>query len=163
MARASARDARAHRPRRGSSCERALQDTGHHAATVEVLLGEVAREPAVSLVVGLDGRQRAHRLIHRAEAKQARGVGQPAGPGVLHHRRLPAGQVADGPVTGPAVHELDTVGLHAAEFAARRLDVAAVLLRCGADLPGLTYAPAKGAEAVAPFRVVLAQAHRQLE
>src|SRR5207249_10834403 len=54
----------------------------HHPATVEVLLGEVAREATVSLIIGLDRRQRAHRIVHRSEPEQARGVGQPAGPGV---------------------------------------------------------------------------------
>src|SRR2546430_9090898 len=49
IARASARGARAHPPRRASSCERALQDSRHHPATVEVLLGEAAREATVSL------------------------------------------------------------------------------------------------------------------
>src|SRR5205823_14774197 len=89
--------------------------------------------------------------------------GQAAGPGVLHHHRLAAGQVADGAVTGPAVHELDAVGLDAAEFAARRLDVGAILLGRGADVPCLAHAPAHRAEALAPFGVLLAQAHGQLE
>src|SRR2546430_15730338 len=95
IAGASARGARAHPPRRASSCERALQDSRHHPATVEVLLGEAAREATVSLIIGLDRRQRAHRIVHRSAPEQARGVGQPAGPGVLHHRPFPAGQVAD--------------------------------------------------------------------
>src|SRR2546430_13134058 len=45
----------------------------------------------------------------------------------------------------------------------RRLDVGAILLRRGADLPCLTHAPTQGAEALAPFGIVLTQAHRRSE
>src|SRR5205807_8327242 len=62
IARASARGARARPLRRALSCEGTLQDSGHHATTVEVLFGEVAREATVSFVIGFDRGQRAHRF-----------------------------------------------------------------------------------------------------
>src|SRR2546422_6913971 len=56
-----------------------------------------------------------------------------------------------------------SVGLHAAELPSRSLDVGAVLLWGRADIPCLAKLPPERLEARLPLRVVLAQAHGQLE
>src|SRR6266481_991355 len=103
---------------------------------VEMLLGQRACQTCMPPVIGLDGRERAHRIVERAEAKETLGFGQdPARPGVLDDGRLSAGEIAEGPVADPSVREMDAGGIRAAELAPRLLDVAPVLPRGRGHLP----------------------------
>src|SRR5439155_2305235 len=107
--------------------------------------------------------QRADGFVHAAEPKQALGRWKAAGPGILHHDGLPAGQIADGAVAGPAVHKLGTVRFDTAELPSRSLDIGMVLLGRGAHVPRLANLPSQGLETPSPLLEVLAEAHRQLE
>src|SRR2546426_4737418 len=69
LARHAARPPRAGRPAR-PDIQSLLQDAGDDIAAVEVLLGELACEPGVTLVVRLHGGKCFHRLVHVSEAKE---------------------------------------------------------------------------------------------
>src|SRR5439155_15825673 len=101
---------------------------GDDLAGIEVLFGQLAREAAVSIVIAGDRLQEARCIGQIPEAEQSGGIGQEAArAGVLDHGRLAAGQVAERTVADPGGLEAYVVGLGAAEFTPRVLDVALVV------------------------------------
>src|SRR2546427_4393017 len=141
-----------------------LEHTPQDATGIEVFRGQRARATAVALVVGPPVGRRAHRLVHVPEPEEAVGIGQKAaGTRVLHHGRLPAGQIAGSAVADPTGRQFDVSWLGATELTSRSLDVGAVLLRRRADIPGLTNLPAQGFQTGTPFLVVASEADCLLE
>src|SRR5258708_10673678 len=132
-----------------AAAERRVEQVAEDLVRVEVRLGELASGPAVPLVVGVDGGQGFGGLRQRREAEDpfpVRKEGTWAR--ILDHRRLPAGQVAEGPVADPGVLEPHAGGLAAAELAARALDVRVVHLGGPGDLEGMADVPAVALHAV---------------
>src|SRR5438132_8407836 len=141
-----------------------LEHTPHDATGIEVFTGERACQTAVSLVVGFHLGQRALRLVHVPEPEEAVGIGQKAaGTRVLHHGRLPAGQIAGSAVADPTGRQFDVGWLGATELTSRSLDVGAILLRRRAHVPGIPEPPAKRLQARAPLLEEAPEADRLLE
>src|SRR5262249_11770360 len=112
------------------SGQRAFENAPRDLPRVEVLLRQRPRQPAVPLVVRLDGREGADGLIRGPEAEETLGVRQKATrAGVLDHGRFATGQVAQTPVANPGVLEPRARGLCATELPPGSLHVGAVLFR----------------------------------
>src|SRR2546423_12896425 len=141
-----------------------LEHTPHDATGIEVFLGQRARQTAVALVVGLHLGQRARRLVHVPEPEEAVGIGQKAaGTRVLHHGRLPAGQIAGSAAADPTRRQFDVGWLGSTELASGSLDVGAVLLRRPAHVPGIPEPPAEPLQARSPLLEEAPEADRLLE
>src|SRR3989454_11446245 len=109
-------------PRAGRSAradiQSLLQDASDDIAAVEMLLGELACEPGVTLVVRLHGGKCLHRLVHVSEAKEPPSIRKDAAVArVLDDGRLAAGPVAEGPLADPRAGQGHGCRLRAAELA----------------------------------------------
>src|SRR5438477_6770974 len=110
-------DAGRSRAHAGLFRERCLQHPPDDAARVEVLLGKSSRRAAVALVIRLDQRQRANRLVHCPEANDTLRIRQIAAwTRVLDDRGLAAREKADGAVADPPARKLDIGWLRDAEL-----------------------------------------------
>src|SRR6266567_3962742 len=104
--------------------------------------GDLSSGAAVALVIGVDGRKSLCCFARRGEAEQPLAVRQErTWPGVLHHRRLAAGEVADRPVADPGVLEFQARPLRATELAPRLLEVGLIRLRRVGDFARRPDAP----------------------
>src|SRR5260221_1346474 len=122
------------------------------------------RRSAMPLVFTIDGGQGFDCFFHRCEAKHALSVRQEgAGPGMLDHDRLPAGQIAEGPVADPGGLELYVGRFRAAELAARPLDIGLIALRRCGDFARMAHAPPVALEEALVLRVPLPEEERQLQ
>src|SRR5205814_526483 len=115
------------------------------------------RQPAVPLVIGFGGGERADGFVRTAEPEQAFRVWQdPAGPRVLHDGRPAACEVAERAIAHPCGLEGDGRRLRATPLATGSPDVGAIGVRGRADVPGFSEPPTFGLHQPAVLFVVLA-------
>src|SRR5436190_1755279 len=146
------------------SIQRPLENPLYDPAGVEELLGQRARRAAMPFIIRFDRVQCRSGFVHGSEPEQSFRLGQEAARSrVLHDRRLAAREIADRSITGPAVDELRTVGLDAAELPFRTLQISPVLVGRRAHVPRFANAPPLRLEARAPFPVMRTQTDRQLQ
>src|SRR2546422_454277 len=114
------------------SSHRAVQDSARNLSGIEVIFCELPRRAAMMLVVGVNGFERAGRLLGRRKSKHPLAIGKKrARPRVLHDHGFAAGQVADRAITHPGILKLSARSLGATELTARLLNVGLIHLRSG--------------------------------
>src|SRR2546425_640298 len=138
------------------SAQRTVQDALQDLPRIKVGFNDLPGRPAVPLVSVVHPSQSIDGFSHGGKAEDPLPIGKEgARPGILNHRRLPAGQIAESSVADPGVLELHARRLGAAKLAARPLDIGLIRFRSAGDCPGVADPPAMALKDASVLRIPL--------